>query len=119
MHLHHLPALCLQLGVDPGVVMGGRLPHIAASLAVLAGPGLTALAVDRGWRWGGAQWSYAAAGAASWQMLLRRQAPTAAGAGTDADGASGGPAAVVWPPSPLSSWQLRQEAARAPPFLDM
>ncbi|PSC73341.1 ATPase AAA [Micractinium conductrix] len=119
VHLHHLPALCLQLGVDPGVVMGGRLPHIAASLAVLAGPGLTALAVDRGWRWGGAQWSYAAAGAASWQMLLRRQAPTAAGAGTDADGASGGPAAVVWPPSPLSSWQLRQEAARAPPFLDM
>ncbi|KIZ02049.1 nitrogen assimilation regulatory protein [Monoraphidium neglectum] len=44
-YLHRLPALAHQLGLDPAV-FAARPAHIAASLAVLAAPGLLAWAAD-------------------------------------------------------------------------
>ena len=90
MHLHHLPALAAQLGIDPALLMSAKGPHIAASLAVLAAPGLTAWGADRVWRWGDSLGAYLADVAAA----ARGELATADG-GSAADAGAGVGAAAV------------------------
>eukprot|EP00887_Chlorella_sp_A99_P003164 scaffold9.g3164.t1 len=42
VYVHNMPGLLLQLGIDPALVVTDNGPHIAATLAVLALPGMLA-----------------------------------------------------------------------------
>ena len=126
----------MQFGLDPGMLMSSKLPHIAISLAVLAGPGLTAWAVDSAWRMGGFGGAYLSQLVQRWAAALQPSAlSTVAEA---AGGPAGGSLASAFPGAgaqqaatsaaggAAAQWQVPGEPSlgagagvRAPPFMEL
>lgn len=123
MHLHHLPQIAEQLHLDPALLMTNKLPHIAASAVVLAGPGLTALVWDRALRGCGALAGYALALAGSWTAALQQQL---GGGGSERGGERGGEGSQMamaslagWQPPPPPQFDFERAAAgQGPSFVE-
>lgn len=112
VYLHDLPVLLAEFGIDPVGVIPYKIPHILASIAVLAVPGSLAWGVDATWRALAAVTTTATAPITrlgSYETSVAGNSDTAraiavlqsAASSYSADQASKGPGAVVAPSKPF------------------